>query len=130
MVQEHDHKNDTPAERVDSSRLLRRSWTQRNVQPVKYQRYSDLDAGGTPRIFFKFELPPGHDKPEQAILDIKEKWKTINGCPTGLKVVNDRVHGKTWRLPDNKVGRTAADFIDVDLLKLAHKMTDEPGFSR
>jgi hypothetical protein len=116
-----------------------RSWTERLTGPTRYRRFSDLDAGGRPSIFFKFELP--HDQLPPAVYDILHELKYLDRdpadhehgnrpCPTGLAFDRSKKHRHAWRLPDTPVGRTAADRIDAKLRDLAHHLEQEQGRDR
>lgn len=113
-----------------------RGWTSRFAGRIRYRRFTDLDAGGRPSIFFKFE---SSDLP-QAVYDILHELKYLNRnpngehgnglCPTGLAFNRSKKHGRVWRLPDNPVSRVAADIIDAKLTDLAHQLEQEPGRGR
>lgn len=118
-----------------------RGWTQRFTGPIRYRRFTDLDAGGRPSIFFKFELAPGQSDLPQGVYDILHELKYLdrnpadlehgrNPCPTGLTFNRSKKHGRVWRLPDTPPGRTAADVIDGKLRTLAATLEREPGQSR
>ena len=120
---------------------LGRSWTERFTGPVRYRRFTDLDAGGRPSIFFKFELAPGQSDLPQGVYDILHEMKYLDRnpadhehgqkpCPTGLAFNRSKKHGRVWRLPDTAVGRTAADIIDGKLRDLAATLEGEAGPSR
>jgi hypothetical protein len=109
-----------------------RSWTERYTGPIRYRRFTDIDAGGRPSIFFKFEddsaLPP-------EVWDILRSMKRMDRGSahgggehdTGLTFNRSKKHGRVWRLPDHQTGRTAADIIDARLSELAQRIDDEQG---
>jgi hypothetical protein len=118
---------------------LGRGWTQRFSGPIVYRRFSDIDAGGRPYIFFKFELPPGENNLPQPVKDILNDLKHLKRdpagghsgpSPTGLTYTRDRFHGRVWKVADNEIGRTAADVIDARLTDLAEKLETEPAKGR
>jgi hypothetical protein len=47
-----------------------RGWTERFTGPIRYRRFTDLDGGGRPAIFFKFQLAPGQTDLPQGVYDI------------------------------------------------------------
>jgi hypothetical protein len=110
-----------------------RSWTERATGPIRYRRFTDIDAGGRPSIFFKFEqesaVPP-------EVWDILHSMKQMDRGPahgggqhhTGLTFNRSKKHGRVWRLPDDQTGRTAADIIDVRLSNLAERLDDDEGY--
>lgn len=111
-----------------------RSWTERLSGPVRYRRFTDLDAIGRPSIFFRFELAPGQDDLPQEVYDVLREMKHLKArpghgtkpCPTHLEFNRSRKHGRVWRMPDDPTGRTAADIIDAKLSDLAERLADEP----
>ena len=117
-----------------------RGWTDRFTGPIRYRRYTDLDGGGKPSIFFKFELAPGLSDLPQEVYDILHQLKHLNRnpehgkgtgrYPTGLEFQRSRKHGRVWKLPDDSTGRTAADIIDARLLDLANKIEQEQAKGR
>lgn len=113
-----------------------RGWTVR-LAGIRYRRFSDLDAGGRPSIFFKFELPPGQTDVPQKVYEILHELKYLppsrghnKPCPTGLQFNRSKKHGRVWVMPDNSTGRTAADCIDSRLRLLAAEIEEERGRSR
>ena len=115
-----------------------RSWTERLAGPIRYHRFTDLDAIGRPSIFFRFELAPGQDDLPQGVYDVLREMKHLKArpghgekpCPTHLEFNRSRKHGRVWRMPDDPTGRTAADIIDAKLADLAAELDAEPGRSR
>jgi hypothetical protein len=115
-----------------------RSWTERFSGQIRYRRFSDLDAGGRPSIFFKFELAPGQSDLPQGVYDILHELKHLQPRtgrdskpqPTNLEFSRTKKHGRVWRMPDNPQGRTAADIIDAKLADLAAKLEAEPDRGR
>jgi hypothetical protein len=104
-----------------------RPWTQRTKGDVQYVRYTGKGYDGKEHIFFKFNLPVGQRLVGQPVFDILQELRTLDGYPTGLKNVKGRQYpkGMLWQLPDNPVGRTAADIIDAKLSDLAHQMESD-----
>jgi hypothetical protein len=105
-----------------------RSWTERSNGKIRYQRFSDVNGGGRPSIFYRFEVPPGQDEVPQAVYDILNSLKRMDRGGhergggdffTGLKFRRDTRHGKVWELPDTPTGRTVADMLDSRLAELA-----------
>jgi hypothetical protein len=117
-----------------------RSWTERFTGPIRYRRYTDLDGGGRPSIFFKFELAPGQSDLPQEVYDILHQLKHLDRnpkhgrgsgqYPTHLEFQRSKKHGRVWKLPDDTTGRTAADIIDAKLSDLAHKLDRDQATSR
>ena len=114
-----------------------RSWTERLTGPIRYRRFTDIDAGGRPSLFFKFELAPGQSDLPQGVYDILHEMKFLKRtpgdlehgdkpCPTGLAFNRSKKHGRVWRMPDTPQGRTAADIIDAKLADLAAELSTEP----
>lgn len=107
-----------------------RSWTERLTGQIRYHRFTDLDAGGRPSIFFKFELAPGQSDLPQEVYDILHEMKSLQPRPfhgykpqpTGLEFNRSKKHGRVWRMPDNPSTRTAADIIDGKLRDLAQQI--------
>jgi hypothetical protein len=114
-----------------------RGWTERFTGPIRYRRYTDLDAGGRPSVIFRFELAPGQSDLPQAVYDVLHELKYLDRnpdfpqgggkYPTGLGFNRDKKHGRVWRLPDTPTGRTAADIIDAKLRDLAHDLEQGGG---
>jgi hypothetical protein len=103
-----------------------RPWTERYEQPARYVRFTGKDDRGHRRIFVKFDLPPGEEKPHPEVLAVVQAYKrTAEGHPTGLHFSHDAVHGKTWSLPDDPLGRETADKLDMALNEVAHKIERE-----
>ena len=101
----------------------RRTWGKRLSGQVQYERWSALDAGGRPRIFFRLTPPPGQDQVDPAIWSIMEEHrKDTDGYPTNLKYTKDRIHGKTWNIEDTERGRAIANRIDMALESLAEQL--------
>ena len=106
-----------------------RGWTERFTGPIRYRRFTELDGGGRPSIFFKFELAPGQSDLPQGVYDVLHELKYMDRTPdldhgsgkypTGLAFSRSKKLGRVWRLPDNSTGRTAADIIDGKLRNLA-----------
>ncbi len=114
-----------------------RPWTQRTKGHVQYVRYTGKGYDGKDHIFFKFNLPAGQRLVGQPVFDILQEMKHLDRptggrCPTGLKNVKGSQYpkGMLWQLPDNPVGRTAADIMDAKLGDLAHKMQEDEGKGR
>lgn len=111
-----------------------RTWKERYEQPVKYCRYTAPGFDGKPRIFFKFDLPPGQHMVDPEVYAILKELKHLDRSPergggvthTGLRNRNATL----WHLPDTEIGRTAADIIGGKLRDLAHKMKQESGIGR
>jgi hypothetical protein len=107
-----------------------RGWTERFTGPIRYRRFTDYDHSGRRAIFFKFEPAPGQGDQPQAVYDILQEMKHMQRGPghgrgqqpTNLTFVRSKKHGRVWRLPDDPVGRTAADIIDAKLQDLATQM--------
>lgn len=109
----------------------RRSWTRRPEGALRYERYSALDAGGRPRIFFAFTPPAGQTRIGDAVYDVMNEHKhTPDGHSTGLRYSRDRIHGATWNIEDTERGRALADHIDMALQTLAARTPDERGPAR
>lgn len=127
MVAEEDAER--PKGRENHNWTHRRSWGRRLSGPVQYERFSALDAGGRPRIFWRFTLPPGQDKlPDAVYAVMQDHKKSLDGYPTGLKwTTHDRIHGKTWNIEDTERGRAIADSIDMALKAVAEKLERERG---
>lgn len=108
-----------------------RGWTER-FGPIRYRRFTDVDAGGRPSIFFKFELSPGQSEMPKEVWDILHSLRQIDRGPThgggrhytGLQFNRSKKHGRVWRLPDSQTGRTAADIIDARLADLITKIEE------
>lgn len=117
-----------------------RNWTQRSKGQFIYRRFTANDSIGRPSILFKFELAAGQTELPQAVYEILQSVKYLDRnpahgfgtglCPTGLSFMRHKTHGRVWRLPDNGVGRTAADIIDARLTDLAEKLHNEKGQGR
>jgi hypothetical protein len=113
------------------------TWTRR-VGSVSYRRFTGLDGGDRPSIFFRFDLPSGQNELPQEIYDILHELKHLHRKAqhregsqfTGLEFKRDPRHGRVWRLPNDPTGRTAADIIDAKLADLAEKIEREQGPSR
>ena len=113
---------------------LGRTWTRRYSGPVVYCRYSGIDAGGEPRIFIKVDAPNGPSELAIAVHDAINQLKHVDrgtggSRPTGLTFTRDRIHGRLYKLPDNPLGRFAADLIDAKLSYLAEKVEKGRGRS-
>lgn len=102
-------------------------WASRIVENIKYCRYSGVDSGGRPSIFFKIEYSPGHEKVKVDITKHLNSFKRLNGNETNFKLRKDRIHGWAWRLPDTFFGRQVADIIDNSLGDFAEKIDREQG---
>lgn len=136
---ERDEKTDRKPEKP--IRILGRGWTKRSGE-IQYRRYSGVDAGNRPCIFFKVEQPilNGQNELAQAVYEIFRDLKYLDRDPakghgsgrepTGLTFERDRVHGKVWKVRDDPTGRTVSDIIDARLSELAEKLHDDPGRSR
>lgn len=117
---------------------LGRGWVERYQQPVKYAQSTFKDAMGKEHIAFRFDLPPGQTKPDEAIIEVMRDHKYFkdggpNGLspdakddpesyPTGLHFENLPRGGKAWLLPNTQMGRTVADSINQALDGLAKRM--------
>jgi hypothetical protein len=131
--QETEHAGKRPKDKQPG-----RSWTERFTGPIRYRRFTDIDAGGRPAILFKFELAPGQSDLPQEVYDILHQLKHLDPHPghgtkphfTGLTFNRSKKHGRVWRLPDDPTGRTAADIIDAKLSVLAEKLDREQGMGR
>ena len=110
-----------------------RGWTARYSGQVRYRRFTDLDAGGRPSIFFKFEPAPGQlELPPEVYAVLKEMRYLDRDAehgfgqrPTALTFNRSKKHGRVWRMPDTPAGRTAADIIDGKLMDVAEKLDQE-----
>lgn len=132
-----------PAEPGKPLPPLGRGWAQRYVQPVKYAHSTFKDAMGKEHIAFRFDLPPGQTKPDDAIIEVMRDHKFFkdgkpNGLaadaksdpesyPTGLHFDNLPRGGKAWLIQNDTMGRTVADSIDQALDGLAKKMENGVG---
>src|SRR5690348_15205542 len=58
-----------------------RTWTERFTGPIRYRKFTDIDAGGQPSIFFKFELAPGQSDLPQEVYDILHELKFLKRSP-------------------------------------------------
>lgn len=117
---------------------LGRGWTQRFEQPVKYAHSTFKDPLGKEWIAFRFDLPPGVGKPDDAVLAVMRDHKYFkDGRPnglaedaksdsdsysTGLRFDNLPRGGKAWLLPNTPLGRTVADSLDQALDGLAKRI--------
>lgn len=128
-----DREHDAPRREVEraNQQAPRGAWSQRFVhtvrpiQPLKYERYAALDAGGTPRIIFRFDPPVSPSKMDPTVYSILKAHQRTDdggGRHTGLKFERDRDHGKCFMLPADPFGYAIADHLDMDLLRLAAKM--------
>jgi hypothetical protein len=114
------------AERLGPQKPQGRPWTERYEQPVRYVRFTGKDDRGHRRIFVKFDLPAGEEKPHPDVLAVVQAHKrTEDDRPTGLRFTHDQVHGKTWSVPDDPLGRETADKLDMALNEVAHKIERE-----
>ena len=112
-----------------------RMWTERFVQPVKFRRFTGRGRGSKPMIFIQFDLPPGQDQLDPNVYAVLKELKYLDRspehgggqCPTGLSSMSSARHkpGTLWALPDNPVGRTAADIVAARLFDLARQMEQE-----
>lgn len=115
-----------------------REWSVRLTGRVRYRRYSDLDAGGRPSIFFKFEPAPGEtDLPEEvyAVLQGVKHLDRPRGQGKGklhthLEFTRSKKHYKAWRLNDDAEGRYAADILDQRLSEVAEQLERGEGAAR
>jgi hypothetical protein len=111
-----------------------RGWTSRFTGPIRYRRFTDIDAGGKQAILFKFELAPGQQDLPQEVYDILNELKHLKRSPehgggqqhTNLAFNRSKKHGRVWRLDDNPTGRTVADIIDAKLKQVAEKIEQKP----
>lgn len=104
-------------------------WTRRIGGPVQYVRYTDYNKAGhgDRRIYFAFDLPPGQDRLDPAILAVIDEHKTYeDGYPSGMHKQNSKV----WSLPDHEHGRALADRLDMALKELAEKLERPAGHDR
>ncbi|WP_020474160.1 hypothetical protein [Zavarzinella formosa] len=100
-----------------------RGWTERYVEPVRYRMFTAKDGTGKEQIMFKFNLPAGQTKPDDAVVQVmRDHKKTEEGYSTGLRFEQDAVQGPVWKLPSTPAGRSAAMAIDEALNEVAHKM--------
>ncbi len=123
-----DDENDTTQlkGRENNDWTQRRSWTKRVAGPVQFERFTALNAGGVPRIHFVFRIPEGKEKLDDDVYQIINEHKTWpDGHPTGLRFSRDRIHGKTFNLPDDVDGRNVADRLDRKLMALARRLKSE-----
>jgi len=103
-----------------------RTWTQRCTGQVSFTRFSAADSGGRLRILYSIHLGPGQEKAPQEVQEVFHAHKVNkDGKPTGLKLVNDRTHGKVWVLPNNPSGRAIADRLDLALLELGARLDND-----
>lgn len=115
-----------------------RGWTSRFKGPIRYRRFTDIDAGGRPAIFFKFEQAPGQTDLPQEVYDILHQMKHLDRGSdhgggkhhTNLTFKRSKKHGRVYRLDDNPTGRTTADIIDAKLRDLAHELESHEKRSR
>jgi hypothetical protein len=134
---DHDHSSEHDAG-IPAKDEPGRGWTKRLTGQIRYRRFTDLDGGGRPSIFFKFELAPGQSDLPQEVYDILHELKELKvrpgrdsqPTPTHLEFSRTKKFGRVWRLPDNQKGRTAADIIDAKLSDLAATLDSEPGQTR
>jgi hypothetical protein len=127
-----------PREQPKPMSALGKSWTQRYAPPsVKYAHSTFKDAMGKEHIAFRFDLPPGQTKPDDAIIEVMRDHKFFrdgkpNGLapdarddsesfPTGLHFDTVR-GGKAWLLPNTEMGRNVADSINQALDGLAKRV--------
>ncbi len=126
-----------PEQPEAGSRAMRhpgRTWTERYQQPLKYCRYSDRGYDGKPRIYFKFDFPPGQHKVGDTVYAILKELKHLDRSPergggmthTGLRCNT----ASLWQLPDTPIGRTTADILDARLRELARQLENDLGTSR
>lgn len=122
---------------------LGRGWTQRYVQPVKYARSTFRDPLGKELIAFRFDLPPGQSKPDEAILEVMRDHKYFkagrpNGLaedakcdpeshPTGLHFDNLPRGGRAWLIQNDPLGRAVAESLDRALNELAKRIESGVG---
>jgi hypothetical protein len=135
QVMEHDRNDEQTSDKGDAPKRLGRGWTERFSGPIRYRRYSDKDAGGRPCIFFKIEAPSGQSELATAVFDIIKGLRYVDRGkggirPTGLTFNRDRIHGRVYKLPDNPLGRLAADIIDAKLSDLAQSIENDPTLGR
>lgn len=115
-----------------------RCWTERLTGEVRFRRFSALDAGKEPAIFFKFDLAPGQSDLPPEVYSILHEMKHLNRGPehgggqhpTGLRFKRTKEFGRVWRLSDTPNGRHAADILDGKLRTLAEKLETEHGRGR
>ena len=104
-----------------------RGWTERLQPPeLAYRRFTAKDQTGRSKIFFKFQLPQGQDKPNADALAVVQAHKhSPEGYDTGLRFEDDDIHGKVWKLPNTEIGRATADSIDKGLQEIAVKVEEK-----
>lgn len=87
---------------------------------LKYVRYTALDAGGRRRILFKFDIAESETELISKVFTLMKGFQHTSGSnySTGLKYINDQLHGRVWILPDHRLGRVIADRIDAELARL------------
>jgi hypothetical protein len=96
----------------DPKKPRARHWADRCAQPVSYSMFTAKDQTRKEQIMFKFNLPAGQDKPDDAAIAVMRSFKkTDDGYETGLHFEQDRVYGPVWKLPNNPAGREVADSI-------------------
>lgn len=110
-----------------------REWTVRVTGPIRYRRYTGLNQGGLPSIFFDFDLPPGQrDVPDDVYKVIKsvKQLPRPEGKGQGMRYTGLEFRQGIWRLPDDPLGRTAADVLDARLRELAERIEHDQGTTR
>jgi hypothetical protein len=110
-----------------------REWTRRVAEPLRYRRYTGLNHGGIPSIFFEFDLPNGQRDVPEEIYKVIKSVKTLprlTGDRCGMRDTGLEFRQGIWRLPDNPLGRIAADALDFRLHELAERMKHEQSNSR
>lgn len=110
-----------------------RLWAIRHGYPA-HERYTAYAHEGKSYIFFKFPLPEGQDKLEDAVYEIMHKHKkTPDGHHTGLKCIKSGAAGEgyaLWQIQDDSFGRTTADRLGEDIRMLARKSKRDEGIRR
>ncbi len=101
-------KATTAEEQPSTPRSKIRSWTVN--EKLGYRRESDDNLG---IILFKFKEKP----PEETLALMKEK---------GFQFRSLREHGKAWTIRNDWEGRTVADQIDIELMKMAGQLPGRP----
>jgi hypothetical protein len=106
---------------------LGRTWVVRLSGPIRYRKFTALDGGNRRSIFYRFELPEGDTKLPPEVFAVLHEMKHLrprsgHGLKaqfSGLKFVNDTIHGKVWRLNNDETGRFTSEIIDAKLADLA-----------
>lgn len=110
-----------------------REWTVRITGPVRYRRYTATNHVNKPSIFFEFDLPPGQREVPKEIYDAIKSVQFLPRSPEhggGVRATGLEYRQGIWRLPNNSLGRTAADMLDARLAELAERAEEQQGRGR